>query len=251
MAQVEYNIEFAHYYLQPDTMELSQEQLEGVAKTQEVVQVLRARGAQFALSVLVDDINGTGDFDPVGLNDALDAVGLKPQFILAESALSLVGDDLIDALPPRYLYQSDEGVFLSTRTKSPLLWAATSSRTERDFLEIFIDRQSQEDEEAPADSGPVGDHESVSMLKLKSTNGEHSCVLLTACWHLMRLDIAPFDKVSESLFRIDAEPFFAEKIVTILPTEYIKLEAAAMDILSLAKPNRIRRARHNAEYVFF
>ena len=254
MERMDYNIEFAHVYSAESIAIVSTEQQEGVRRTRQIIQELSQQGTSFALSLLVDDYNRSRPFDPGAAAYALDKAGLSPQFIMPESALVQVADSLIHMLPAKFLYETDDGLFLSTRSRDPLLWVSSTESPERDFLEIFLDRQAKDSQAFSTSANKTSPFQTTSVLCLRYVERgqvQYSCPLLTACWHLMRLGIPPFNSASDALFRVSDGSFFAERLITVLPSKYLKVEAAAMEIISLSKSKRVRRCKDLLEYLFF
>ena len=255
MEEADCNVEFAHIYSSADVTSIDPEQQESIRRAQSIVRTLSQRGESVALSLLVDDYSCPGIPDLNTVTEVLGKAGLKPDFVMRESALVTVAQSLIDILPARLLYRTDDGLFLSTRSRDPLLWAVSNPHLEHDFLEIFLLRQS---EDLSVDTGraqPMSRYQTTSSLVLLVSEEEekphYSCALLTACWHLMRLGVPPFADLHKELLATSNACFFARRIMTLLPARYLKLEAAALELISVAKSKRVRRHRHSLEYVFF
>lgn len=255
MEKADYNVEFAHIYSSADVTSIDPEQRESIDRAQSIVRTLSQRGQSVSLSLLVDDYNCPGIPELNTVTEALGQAGLKPDFVLRESALTTVAQSLIDTLPARLLYRTDEGLFLSTRSRDPLLWAVSNPHLEHDFLEIFLLRQSEDRPVDTSPAQPMSRYQTTSSLVLLTSEEEegprYSCALLTACWHLMRLGVSPFADLHRELLATSDACFFARRIITLLPAKYLKLEAAALELISVAKSKRVRRHRHSLEYVFF
>jgi len=77
-----------------------------------------------------------------------------------------------------------------------------------------------------------------------------SCPLLTACWYLCRLGVPEFTP-QFAYEREGAQPFVGERIITVLPTSFLKVESTAVELISLSRTKTFSKRGKQIEYYFY
>lgn len=261
--KVDVNIEYGHIYLAGIDISrvFGQEQIQGIAKVNELISRLEAEGKTYSLCVLIDDYEYPAR---VPLNEFVkkfEEHGRRPDFIMMESVFAKgPADMMIEAVHSRFLKKEENRLLFSTKAENLLLWTRrTEMRDDRDFLQVFLERHIPSATKVPSRSKlthALKRRYQFSLDALLATTineavPRYSCALLTACWYLMRLDVEPFKECVDSLLRLSSKPFFGDRLITILPTKYIRLEAIAMELISAAASKRIKKRQRELEYIFF
>lgn len=269
MEKVDYSIEYAHIYSdQLKANQMMDEHIKSIERTKQIIGLLNSLGKSYSLSVLIDNYN-EGEFENEEVDfdviySELDKYGLPPDHIMCESNLTHTADLLIDNISNRYLKAEGTNKIVFTPTSNySSRWAPSNNdysfrRQFWDYSQGKIDDiSSMKILERSAASIDRESFLSKSEIVLKyvydqNTNKTYyTCPLLTACWHLTRLGVNQFDVNASKIKSFTSKPFFADKLITVLPSKYLKVEGTAMEIISLAKKKSIKKSKKNIEYVFF
>lgn len=269
MKKVDYNIEYAHVYAGSFTKDeiIGEEQRTGIIVAKQVVENLEAAGKTYSLNILIDDYNE----EAIEVNEELvvselTKKGLSPDYVMRESRLAgPVAEVLIDNISDRYLDKRtlENEIIFAPKTNDIRLWAPDAEK--RSFRQMFLEyAEGKIDEEelkgsqlrkggATLISKNTFRSKSEIVLKYKDKEGVvcYTCPLLTACWHLMRLGVEQFDKEFVNIKSFTSKPFFGNRLITVLPSNYLKIEGTSMEIISLAKSRSIKKYRNYLEYYFF
>jgi len=283
---VDYSIEFAHMYggsLQDGRLTPEQEESARIAC--DFAEKLRRDGFSCSLCVLIDDYNEPMEVDEASVHELLSGCGAPPDHILRESQFARQhAAALIDAIDSRYLQESKDGeLMFDARTDDIRLWAPLpDSKSFREMLRdpfgdlvpprkstsfrlSLLEKQSHRQTlsvRSTTEAMSVGEQrysrstyqsrtEIVLSRKNDDGNETYACPLLAACWHLARLGIEPYEQAAGSAVSFSDRPFFAKRLVTILPAAYLKIEATAFEIISSVKLRSVRKQRYKLSYHFF
>ena len=248
-AVVNYNIEYAHLYAYEIARGVTDTLRRSALRTSRIVEELESRGATYTLCVLVDDYSSTDPVDPDRVLDLVEEAGLRPHVVCYEGDMAECARDLLEALPDRNIVRADQGVRVTAGVpESILMWP----------------------EPPPGESEELTSEELrvVPLTRLRSTRAysnleviletvdsegdiRWSCPALAACWNLARLGIEPFEEGLVTRHGLGPRPFIGERLITVLPTEYMKVESTAMEILSMCRPKPLRKARKRMSYIFY
>lgn len=268
MEVVNFNIEYAHVYgemLNRGGIS-NEEHAKNISIAKEIAKGLRKQGKTYSLSILLDDYNEEAievSDDEIFLE--LKRMGLPPDHIMRESHLATsMGEALINAIDSRYLEKDkvDEVVFIP-KSNDVRLWSPEIDV--RSLRRIFWEKsESARGKKHPErkDAGGRAEaivrrksfhSESKIILKYKDEKNisRYTCPLLTACWHLVRLGVKPFAEEFTNIRSYTDKPFFGKRLITVLPSSYLKIEGTALEIISLAKSKTIKKRKNDLEYHLF
>lgn len=256
------NIELAHMYPTRQDVRgmLTDEQRRSIDLTQEIIERLGEDATGATLCVLIDDYSAPCAVDPARLRDEILSHGLSVDFIVNESRIAHFVDCFIERLPRRLILVDGGNTIFSTKTNSFLLWETTAGGKRRDFLETFVQHTLGDDKRlrlphASMASHGGSSHSYSSSATLKSCDlhggGKYSCAVLTACWHMARLGVPPFSALANEATAFSDKPFPGERIVTLLPVKYLKVEALAWELIASANTKVISKKKKMMEYRFF
>ena len=79
---------------------------------------------------------------------------------------------------------------------------------------------------------------------------KYTCTTLAACWQLARLGVDPFVDATKHLQRFTKTPFQAHKALTILPLDYLTVEAYAIQLIRNVSDPSVGKLWQDVEYVF-
>lgn len=228
----------------------------------DTIATIGERSAVFSL--LIDDYN----FElPVSRAEAVDTISSwthSPNYLVWERDLVDLAAALIHELRQPFVQESVTECYMYTKSDDVLLWSDDGGGA-AGFLELFASRHNltslspplqtaaeRHGSTTPTDGfGPKSTAASRTLLSTGQNGGrKYSCSLLTACWHLARLGVEPFGTAVRT--KLTALPVGSpSKIWSILPAKYIKVEASAMEIISLCKSRRLYKQAKNIRHVFY
>ncbi|MBU2523415.1 MAG: hypothetical protein KKE23_03955 [Nanoarchaeota archaeon] len=259
LPEVDYNIEYAHIYADQFAQgeEFGEEHLKSIELTKDLVKRLETEGKTYCLCVLIDNYNAQFSLNQEQIFNELGGLGLSPDFIVEESLFAkneisekTLAQHLIESLSDKYVKKAKEKTALAIQSNNILGWANSNKKG---FKEMFVEAV-EKGENALEDLEDKSGYNFSSQTVLQyqeEQNTMYTCPLLTACWHLTRLGVKPFDKAAKHISVYSGKPFFGEKLITVLPSKYIKIEGMAMEIVSLAKSKTIKKKKNKMEYLFF
>lgn len=260
--KVDFSIEYAHIYgseLVSGNF-VNEEHKQSIQETKRIVEELESRGKTYSLCVLIDDYNEPAEVDEQSINDQLKKSGLAPDYVVKESQMARGAEVLLNALPPKFKSVSEQEVGFVAETEDLYLWTSTNSSDTRSFKEILLQSVTGKQKQTSTDvEKTVIKREGIKSkfeiaLKYKDHKEvKYSCPLMAASWHLSRLGVESFVGGLELVnsFSSPKRPFIGDRLLTILPAKYLKVEGTALEIISLVKTKTISKMRKRMEYVFF
>lgn len=252
-----YNVEYAHLYSADVSGDLAFLD-ENIERTRSIIDRLSHYGISYCLSVLIDDYSEAfGYVDPESIITVLSDRGLTPDYVVMESEMAHHADYFIKFLPKKYLIEDDnQVVFQSASNDSnfPSL-RAPARRYKSIFMEKAHTEKGKWDREehrrritlrqqrCQSDSSIVLCHDTGSQVR-------YSCPLLTACWYMARLGVEPFT-TPFAYRRKGCESFIGNRILTVLPIDFLKVESTAVELISLSRTKPISKRKKQIEYHFY
>jgi len=272
----DYNIEYSHIYLGEGQKLIGESELEGIRIAKSIVRHLEKHGKSCSLCVLIDDYSNSHFIDIDRIHSEMLKTGLTPDFYFYESFLAgETADCLIESIPKKYIKSENENVTIRIDDTSSIRVASSKNSVRskildelskeqkvkqfngvRDLLLAKLNDEFIEEQSLNYDNIGIRRTSSASLteviLKTYSESGErYSCPLLDAAWHLTRLGIQPYSEQVENLISYSDKPFFGKKLITILPSGYLRVESTAMEIIGMLKRKTIRKRRRNIKYYFY
>ena len=243
---------------------IGEAQRRSIEAAQWVVNSFKAKGKTYSLNVLIDDYNDeSGEISDDYVHRELANAGLAPDHIVRESLLAgKAAEALIDSMADRFLHIAEERGELSFVGESSdlYLWAANPDESVRRSFWDYVQGRT-EIPLSTKDEGTVerlvrrralqSRSEIVLRYRIEDGTVRYTCPLLTLCWHLMRLGVEPFAEETARINSFTATPFPGDRLLTILPASYLKLEATTMELLLSCQPKRIRKRKGSLDYLFF
>lgn len=96
MKKIDYNIEFAHIYVNESP---TNEHFTSAAIAQKTIRDLEASGMTFVISVLIDDYNPTDSILNIKKYiKELEAIGINPDYVIMESSLTAYKDPALNEM---------------------------------------------------------------------------------------------------------------------------------------------------------
>jgi len=252
MEKVNYNLEFCHIYVD-EASDIEKSQSFNLKRTKLIVDNLKKMGKSFCLTTLIDNYTSENktDFKIELFLEKLERLKLKPDFVVMESDMTAIAENLIEDIPDKWKRFTDNKLRFTTYLNDLSLKERRYLSTEdEDYALLFMKEKGLF---STSENSHDRNYDIYSDVTLKSTvdnTDKYSCSLLTACWHLFRLGIDKFTEPLSSVISCSEKPFFAERSITILPSQYLVIEANAFDILSFARTKAIKKARRRMEHVF-
>lgn len=256
VSKVKYNIEFAHLY--GSNLQSYSYLKENVYRTLQIVNQTTQNNFPFSLSVLIDDYSmDTNHISPKELNELLTDFGLPPDYIVMESQMTKYADHFLKYLPKKYVVEKDsQFVFHSFGNDLNLYESPPPARRYKSiFMEKVLDKPINKKKQIPKQTTTLKQERchSDSAVVLAHTIDSvkrYSCPLLTACWYLCRLGVSGF-MPEFAYVRKGAPPFVAERLITVLSTDFLKVESTAFELLGLSKTKTFKKRRKQVEYYFY
>jgi len=252
----DYNIEYAHIY-SSDIINGLDKIKNNIDKTLPIIKLLKHQGYSIALSVLVDDYSCDQEkIEPEFIHDLFSKCGLSPDHVIMESELTKNAQYFLNMLPDKYLFKHDNKTIYQSENQdihfSDLL--VKTRRYKTIFLEKNTINSDYSKKHKPNELLSFNQQRchSNSDLVLYVENGEecrYSCPLLAACWYLARLGVNPFYSSIFNSLKKD-KLFIGKSLLTILPIDFIKVEATATELIGLSKTKRINKCKKKIEYYF-
>jgi len=241
------NIEACHIYFGEQGFD-ENEILESISIVKETLGSLSEDG--YTLNVLIDDYFMKPDAQDITyLVNTLNESGIMPTGIYYESDLKTVAHVFIEELKQHRLKRTSEDVFFSNVSNDSSLYRSL----ERDSMKSsFLDGDSFDDcEDEKVSVNRVQKYSMTTISQISNGNVRYSCPLLAACWNLARLGYEPY--VSALTTFKDEEQkkeFSSSKLVTLLPTTFIAVEATVVDLLKSLKPKKYKGIEKSLSYTF-
>ena len=253
---VDINIEYAHLYaanLERDIKSLEN----GVQKAREIIDLADRQRLTHSSTVLVDDYSiGSTEVDIKKILLILESLRLAPDYVVLESEMVANVTYFLQFLPQKNLIrETDRVVYHSAGLDANLEQTALPARR---YKSIFMERAKRSGGSENQMTGRqvlslqqhrIHSESSIVLAVGEGASVRYSCPLLTACWYLIRLGVEPF--YSPILYRRrNAPSFVGRRLVTVLPLDYLKVEATAVELLSLSKTKAISKCKKRISYFF-
>lgn len=274
---VDYNVEYAHLYAYEVAQGVTPRMEQAVARARSVLQDLDRRGHTYTTAVLVDNYNSDVPVQTGPVREMLRRAGLEPDVICFEAELAESAAELIAALPDRVVVQGRGEILLDAASESFLLWPESTDMTSETYRHLLLGMLAGEEEaRARPGSGAVtepreANGEEARVTPLTTLRAQRSqvhlevvlsgfdasrrlrwsCPVLATCWYLARLGISPYLDRMRTFDGLASRPFVGRRLLTLLPVDYVKIESTAMELLALARPKPLRKARKRLEYIFY
>lgn len=259
MKKVDYNIEYAHLYADDERVSIGKEQEKSIELTEEVIEKLERKGKTYSLNLLIDNYNGNVDrVDEDHLYSQLEEKGIAPDYIVYEADLVRAADSLIDKIRDSYIKRGENEISFTSSSDDFKLWEAEQDLS---FKERFFENQIESKDNirdkrlnhtvARRDSNLTTAEIVLKYVSNEADEVRYTCPLLTACWHLARLGVDPFQEAVDDIKSYSSKPFFGKYLFTVLSSQYLKIEGTAMELISLASSKRIKENKERFKYRFF
>lgn len=257
LQKVDYNIEYAHVYAS-EIVNYSEYFQQSADKTKQVIRAYETKGLTYSLAVLIDDYtNEAKSVDISDIRTSLRDAGLEPDYIVLESVMASVAEKLITSLPDKYLkYDNGRTMFL-TQLSDPHIDELTplAKRYKTIFVERVTGRRSSDSHLDSELIRSVQQNRTRSSSSIILSTGEghtkrYSCPLLAACWHLMRLGLNDFETPIQYASK-HSNSMVGQRLISILPVEFLKVEATALELMKLSRSKTISKASRRVEYFFY
>lgn len=244
------DIEVCHIYLkdflQSPTPELSQEEIRSVKFALDVEKLYHSKGYEVTFSMMVDDSDVISSPTNISqIKTLVEENGIKLNHIIYESKLNQFGNAFINSINKSFITKNEGNTFLNISTFDRFLWAEENLATQKSVKKIFLESIENSEENTFDTQQATTSHSSRFWIPLKlnkQNTAYYTCPTLTAIWYLHRLKINEF-----TLYESDNEkPDF---IISILPKQYLKSEAIAIELLRLSKIKRVSKSRKRIEYI--
>lgn len=252
------SVEYCHIYLSDylDKEPILPSMLPEIRAVKTFVDYLSGRYEDIALNVLVDNYfpHEINEYDPVGIFEMLRDFGLAPDFIFLEGDMKQYADHLISNLHGDSLQERKDRLYLAERsTRKQDMRVSISSRESVDYAVLLtnVDNQHQ-----GRDLGEtVHEYEfyltDVLLKYRRAGTIVYSCPLLASVWYLARLGIAPYSRIAEKGYRYSDRAFFAERLLTIVSADYLKVEAASRSILKTVGNPEVQEALESGCFQYY
>lgn len=246
MDRCEFSIEFAHLYY-TELQERNFRALKPAIDTLRwVLKSLVDQGASYSLSVLIDDYGIDHPMrDASLLNEFLLSEGIEVDHVAYEADLAQVADVLLESLRDRYVRRSTDRVSLLIENSDSHL--NDIQETVRRPKTLLLGTSAKEDAFRQTRTTSFTQ---VQLSNGSSDNRQYGCALLASCWTLARMGIAPYATALTLESRAGHAPFTGDRLITILSTRYIKVEATVLDLLSEMRGRQSRALRDRIRYIF-
>jgi len=253
---VDYNIEYAHVYVSDITENLSKLDL-NIEKTISIIDDLNRKKMTYTLSVFVDDYSDNDK--TINVNEIIslcNSLRLPPDHVVMESEMAKTAENFIDKLPERYLLSEDNKMYF--KSESTDIHFSDLLKDRRRYKAIFIEKAEMDrkawEEQKQKEYLALRQQRchSNSSLVLYYNDGKDvrfSCPLLAACWYMARLGVEPFYSSIQNKLSIN-KPFIGNKLITVLPLEFLKVESTALELIGLSRTKVISKNRKKIEYHF-
>ena len=254
---VDISIEFGHLYTEQINEAIKNGNLKkSIEMARMLSQILALQGKSFSLAVLIDDYNN--NLIQVDHNEIMDIykkMGLTPDYIVFESKLANSAEYLLSCLPDKFLVKESNSLIY--RSQSADSHFSELLQDGRRFKAIFMDRLKSGADATVRNRKSYLSlqerrcHSNAEIVLLYNQNNQvrYGCPVLAACWYLARLGVEPFYsdlKIENREFR----PFIGKHLLTILPVDYMKVEATVHELISLCKTKAIKKCKKRMDYFF-
>ncbi len=217
MAKVDYNIEYAHVY--SDKTDISEEQLKSVKILKKTKKKLDKQGKTYTFSILVDEYHPTYHHieDTEKYIRDIAKLGAPATYLAYESKLIAPAKIMIKTIPQEKIKIEEISEKFTINKKILVFKSKTNEIKLRD----------------------------ASMLKIFD---HYTCTSLIAAWNLVRLEAIPSKNAIELTGLTKPKPFFAKRVINILPKHYKSNEKEAIEII---KASKYHNFADKIEYVYF
>lgn len=254
---VDYNIEYAHVYVSEIKENLSKLN-SSIEKTLSILDDLNRKKMSYSLSILVDDYSDNKETTTKKEIISL-CMGLKlpPDHVVMESELVKSARFFISKLPERSLLSQDNKMYF--KSESTDIHFSDLLKDKRRYKAIFIEKaemgrkawvEQKQKKYIAFRQQRCHSNSSLVLYYDDGKNVRYSCPLLAACWYMVRLGVEPFFSSIQSKL-IQNKPFVGNKLITVLPIEFLKVESTAIELIGLSKTKVISKNRKKIEYHFF
>ena len=241
MQFVDYNIEFFHI----DGNKFKENQLStkdssNITRVLKYLEILDNYKYQYSLNILIDEYNRDLKFNINDLYNVLADNYIKPHYIMKESKLTELSDIIIEETinnNSQITLDENGNVVLQVISDDILQWnSMQEAPKEYKILEEMMKGDDYSKKVTPnLDSGKTY----TATVFLKYRRGDkykYACPLLTASWYLMRLGVNSFDRMDllEPISNNQNTAFHGKKLLNILSSRYLSVEATAWQIISLS-----------------
>jgi hypothetical protein len=253
---VDYNIEYAHIYASDIKGDLSRVQ-RNIERTGWIIESLRQQNKTFVLSVLIDDYSeNQEDVHIPDIENIFADLGLSPDHIVMESTMAGQAGSFMDLLSEKNLRREGNQIVFQSESKD--IHFSELLKDRRRYKSVFMEKsklgkseweEKQNKEYILLKEQRVHSNSDLLLCHTQDNITRFSCPLLAACWYLARLGVEPF--ASPVIQRLSKnKPFIGSSLITVLPLEFIKVEATAVDLIRLSKTKTISKCRKRIEYFF-
>ena len=211
-AAVDFNIEYSHIYYKYADKLITAEHEESIAITKQLINTLSSLGKSYCLSVMIDtSMREHCNLDEIA--HLLEGRGLKPDFVINESALCDTARDLADKIPAK-----------NRKTNA----------TGDTFFIINLE----------------GEEKKVELIENAKDADYVSCPLVAATWQLLRFGAIKAPEFSLEDFKAYSDKSFVGKeTFTIIPKKFMRVESDVYDIISSI--NSFRKVKNKIKYIFY
>lgn len=254
--RVKFNIEFAHLY--DSSLEDPDHLKKDVQLTIQIVDRISRAGMSSSLNVLIDDYSVASNYvDPGELVNTLKELGLPPDYVVMESEMTQLAERFLEFLPERLITTSEDHTIFHSIGNDVNLDAgpAPARRYKSQFMERAMAKTGESEKKKRGHATMLRQqrcHSDSAVVLSHTTESKRrfSCPLLTACWYLCRLGVPQFTP-RFAYEREGANPFVGGRIITVLPTSFLKVESTAVELISLSRTKTISKRRKQIEYYFY
>lgn len=208
---VDYSIEYSHIYYKYADQFITEEHEESIEITKQLMAALESLKKSYCLSVLID----TSMREHCRLDEIfqlLDQHGLKPDFIVNESALIDAAGDLVK--------------------KIPLKNRKTSKKGDVSFILKLKDEEKK-----------------FKLIESTKDTDYMTCPIVATTWQLLRFGKVEVKFSKDDFKAYSNKSFVGNKTFTIIPKKFMRVESDVYDIISSIKS--LQKIKKRIKYIFY